>query len=101
MSLELNQEELVELIKVLWENTDVFAWSIADMPGVSSNVITHKLNTNLTCHLVKQKKRNFPSDQSQAIDEEVAKLLEANFICEVNYPDWFVNVVLAKKGNGK
>ena len=44
---------------------------------------------------------NFAPDRSQAIDEEVAKLLEANFIHEVNYHDWLMNVVLVKKANKK
>ena len=71
------------------------------MLGVGSNIITHKPNANLTCDPIKQKKRNFPPYRSQAIDEEVAKLLEANFIRKVNYPDWLANVVLVKKANGK
>jgi hypothetical protein len=32
---------------------------------------------------------------------EVEKLLRAQFIREVYYPDWLVNVVLVKKSNGK
>ena len=50
---------------------------------------------------MKKKKRNFAPDRSQAIDEEVAKLLDADFIHEVNYLDWLVNVVLVKKANEK
>ena len=33
--------------------------------------------------------------------EEVQKLLEADFIREVYYPNWLVNVVMVKKANGK
>ena len=32
---------------------------------------------------------------------EVEKLLKAQFIREVYYPDWLTNVVLVKKSNGK
>ena len=32
---------------------------------------------------------------------EVNKLLAANFIGEVYYPDWLANIVLVKKANGK
>ena len=35
------------------------------------------------------------------IAEEVRKLLEADFIREVYYPDWLANVVMVKKANGK
>ena len=33
--------------------------------------------------------------------EEIKKLLEANFIREVFYPNWLPNVVMVKKSNGK
>ena len=33
--------------------------------------------------------------------DEVNKLLTANFIQEVHYPEWLVNVVMVKKANGK
>ena len=33
--------------------------------------------------------------------EEVDKLLMANFIKEVFYPDWLANVVMVKKNTGK
>ncbi|XP_059638536.1 uncharacterized protein LOC132280798 [Cornus florida] len=36
-----------------------------------------------------------------AISEEVNKLMKADFIQEVHYPDWLANVVLVKKANGK
>ena len=36
-----------------------------------------------------------------AINEEVGKLLPARFIREVHYPEWFANVGMVKKSNGK
>ena len=33
-----------ELAQVMKENTDLFAWSVADMPGIDPTTITHKLN---------------------------------------------------------
>ena len=33
--------------------------------------------------------------------EEVCKLLEADFIREVYYPNWLANIVIVKKANGK
>jgi len=33
--------------------------------------------------------------------DEVNKLLAANFIREVYYPEWLANVVMVKKANGK
>ncbi|XP_050278039.1 uncharacterized protein LOC126719545 [Quercus robur] len=48
-----------------------------------------------------RKKRVFAPEQDKAIAEEVRKLLEANFIREVYYPDWLANMVMVKKANGK
>ena len=39
-------------------------------------------------------------ERDKAIEEEVHKLLEANFIREVYYPDWLANVVIVKRANG-
>ena len=33
-----------KLTKFLQENSDVFAWTAADMPGIDPQLITHKLN---------------------------------------------------------
>ena len=35
------------LVQFLKENLDVFAWSHKDIPGISPEVIQHKLNMNL------------------------------------------------------
>ncbi|MCI29048.1 hypothetical protein A2U01_0050252, partial [Trifolium medium] len=50
---------------------------------------------------VSQRKRKVGEERRTAIDEEVAKLKEANFIEEIKYPEWLANVVLVKKVNGK
>ena len=67
ISSELNKEDQVQLINFLRKNMDIFAWSASDMPGLSPDVITHKLNVNLACHPIMQKKRNFSPDRAQAI----------------------------------
>ena len=43
----------------------------------------------------------FAQEQDKTIAEEVQKLLEADFIREVHYPNWLANVVMVKKANGK
>ena len=71
------------------------------MPGIDPSVIAHRLNVNPTSSPIRQKKRVFTQERDKAITEEVRKLLEANFIREVYYPDWLANVVMVKKANGK
>ena len=71
------------------------------MPRIDPSVIAHRLNVNPTSSPIRQKKRVFTQERDKAIAEEVRKLLEADFIREVYYPDWLANVVMVKKANGK
>uniref|UniRef100_A0A2N9GG66 RNase H type-1 domain-containing protein n=1 Tax=Fagus sylvatica TaxID=28930 RepID=A0A2N9GG66_FAGSY len=89
------------IVQFLRENADVFAWSHEDMPGISTNVMVHKLNVNPSIHPVKQKRRVFAPERNTVVMEEVDKLLTAGFIREVYYPEWPANVVMVKKSNGK
>ncbi|XP_074378239.1 uncharacterized protein LOC141719766 [Apium graveolens] len=90
-----------QLIKFLQENNDVFAWIMADMPGIDPNLITHKLNVDLTWKAVQQKKRTYAPDRLEAFKKEVEKLLQAGFIEEVRFPEWLANPVMVKKANMK
>ena len=44
---------------------------------------------------------HFASERSQAMQADVAKLIEDDFIREVDYLEWLANVVLVKKANEK
>ena len=59
------------------------------------------MNVSPSFSPVQQKKRVFAQERDKVIAEEVHKLQEADFIREVCYPDWLVNVVMIKKANGK
>ncbi|GAV86329.1 hypothetical protein CFOL_v3_29760, partial [Cephalotus follicularis] len=98
---QLGEAEKGELITFLRDNKDVFAWSAEEVPGISSEVMVHKLSVDPARPPIRQKKRNFAPERQQAIAEEVSKLLQAGFIREVHYSDWLANPVLVKKANGK
>ncbi|XP_074356016.1 uncharacterized protein LOC141695686 [Apium graveolens] len=48
------------MITFLQDNNDVFAWTTADMPGIDPNLITHRLNVDLT-----QKALDFPTTNNE------------------------------------
>ena len=50
---------------------------------------------------VHQKKRVFTLKRDNSIKEKVQKLVTAEFVCKVYYPNWLANVVMVKKANGK
>ncbi|KAM2039994.1 hypothetical protein ACFX1T_013385 [Malus domestica] len=88
------------LISFLQENTEVFAWSYEDMPGISPDIICHRLSIEHTTKPVRQKQRSYDAERYEAMKAEVEKLKGIGFIREVNYP-WVANVVLVKKNPTK
>ena len=71
------------------------------MPGLSTDLVTHKLPTDPSFPPVKQKKRNFKTSTSKQILEEVQKQLTAKVIRSLKYPTWLANIVPVPKKDGK
>ena len=97
----LNIDQRMEMMLLLRESSDVFAWSTAEMPGIPPSVISYSLSVNLLARPVKQKKRKLGLERLTAVRQKTAKLQKADFIREVHYPNWLSNVVMVKKANGK
>ena len=96
--LTLEKEKMISFLRA---NQDVFAWKHEDMLRIDRKIIQHRLNVNPECKPVQQKRRIFAPEHNKAVTEEVEKLLEADFIREVFYPYWLVNVVMVKESNSK
>ena len=69
------------------KNKEVFACTPYEMPGINSEVMCHKLNVDPNYKPVIQKARRTGVPQTEAVIEEVQKLLEAEAIKEVKYPE--------------
>ena len=89
------------MIQALIDYKDVFAWSYDDMPGLSTELVAHKLPTDPAFSPVKQKLRKFKTDVSIKIKEEIMKQLEAKVIRVARYPMCLSNVVPVPKKDGK
>jgi hypothetical protein len=89
------------LLRFLFNNKDVFAWSVNDLCGVNRDVIEHSLNVDLTIKPRKQKLRKMSDDKAEGARNKVKRLLSAGVIREVTYPEWLANTVMVKKANGK
>jgi hypothetical protein len=88
------------LITFHWENLDIFAWQISDMPGISKKVIEHKLDIDPAFKPIKQKERRDTLERRETIRVEVNKLLEVVFIRPVDYSSWLANHILIEKPDG-
>jgi hypothetical protein len=89
------------LVDFLCANTDIFAWSPSNMPGISREVAEHSLDILPHSRAVQQRLRLFYEERRRVIGVELRKLLEAGYIKEVFHPTWLATPVLVKKKNGK
>ena len=90
-----------ELIDLLQDYSDVFAWSYQDMPGLDIDIVVHRLPLKKECAPVKQKLRRVKSEMLLKIKGEVKKQLDAGFLEVSKYPQWVANIVPVPKKDGK
>jgi hypothetical protein len=81
---QLSEEQEKALLKFLFNNKDVFAWSANDLCGVNRDVIEHYLNVDSTIRPRKQKLRKMSDDKAKGAINKVKRLLSAGVITEVN-----------------
>ncbi|VFQ62223.1 unnamed protein product [Cuscuta campestris] len=87
---KLPEDLKAEITRVLQEYAGIFAWSVADMPGIDRSVIFHRLAVREGSRPVPQK-RYLASDRRDFVKKEVKDLLIVGHIREVKYPDWLAN----------
>ena len=90
-----------ELITLLLEFRDIFAWSVYEALGVSPDLACHSLAIPSDSKLVQQRRRKLAPERSEIIMEEVRRFLVAEAIRPVLYPTWLSNTVVVRKKNGK
>ncbi|GJS78899.1 reverse transcriptase domain-containing protein [Tanacetum coccineum] len=90
----LSEKGRMELCNLLKDNLDIFAWKPADMIGVPRSITEHRLNIREGYQSIRQKRRGQAPDRNKAIQEKVAKLVEAEIMREVHYHDWLSNPVM-------
>jgi hypothetical protein len=98
---QLSNEQEKTLLRFLFNNKDVFAWTANDLYGVNKDIIEHSLNVDPSFRPRKQRLRKMSEDKAEGARNEVKRLLSASVIREVTYPEWLANTVMVKKANGK
>ena len=78
--------EKAQLISLLKEYTDVFAWEYHEMPGLDPNLVAHALNMELGAKPVVQPMQTFHPHVEAQIIQEVQKLLMVGFIKPIMHP---------------
>ena len=100
ISENLSHTEREELIALIREYIDVFAWNYEDMPGLDLQIAMHRLNIKSDVKPVKQQQWQFHPDIMKAIKAKVHKVIECDFIREEQCPGQVANIVPILKKNG-
>ena len=90
-----------ELVVFLQEYTDVFSWLYADMLGLDTNIMVHKLSLIEGCKPVKQKLRRTTPYILIKVKEEVKKQWDAGFLEVVKFPQRVSNIIAVPKKDKK
>ena len=86
-----------KLIKLLKEYVCCFAWEYHEMPGLSRELVEHRLPIKAGFRPYKQSARKFNPKTYNWIKEETGRLLKANFIRPCRYAEWISNIVPVEK----
>ena len=86
ISESLSPSEKEDLIHLIREYIDVFAWNYEDMPGLDPQIAMHHLNINPDAKPVKQQQQQFLPEIMEAIKSEVKKLIDSGFVREEQHP---------------
>ena len=92
------QESLVALVK---QYADCLAWDYTEMPGLSTDLVGHRLPIKAGYKPFKQAPRRFYPDLLPKIRGKISKLFEAGFIRPCRYAEWLSNRVPSIKKNDK
>ncbi|CAA0807105.1 Unknown protein, partial [Striga hermonthica] len=98
---ELEEELRRQLVELLKEFRDIFAFSPEELTGINPEVMEHKLNVDPLKKPVKQRLRHHGAGIDKAIEVEVDKLLKAGNIKEIQFPEWISNTVMVRKALNK
>lgn len=88
ISAELDTKFKKELVQLLKEYKDVFAWSYADMEGIDPKFYEHKIILKEGAVLVKQQRYRMNPNYAQQVKEEIDRLLRVGFIYPVEKATW-------------
>lgn len=87
------------IIYVLKEHQDTFAYEGETLTQINRQIVTHKLNVDLSFP-ARCQKRQMLNLIDRRPKSKVSKLLKAGHIQEVRYSQWMANLVLVKKPSG-
>eukprot|EP00253_Pinus_taeda_P023260 PITA_23260 len=97
----LTDDQKQQLMKLLRENKEAFAWDYTDMKGISPELCTHRIYIKEGSQPVCQPQRRINPNLREIVKEELQILLNAGFIYPISDSEWVSPLVIVPKKNGK
>ncbi|KAH9310419.1 hypothetical protein KI387_025454, partial [Taxus chinensis] len=91
-SLDATKQEA--FTSFLWDHSNAFTWSYANMPGIDPKIMVHNIVTIPDAKPIKQKLQKMHHRIALLVKEELQRLLSVSFIIPIDYPQWVSNIVL-------
>ncbi|XP_050385240.1 uncharacterized protein LOC126801817 [Argentina anserina] len=101
ISKHLDEELRQRLVELLHEFRDCFAEKFEDMPGLSPELVYHRLPIMEGYKPVQQSPRRMSADTAVTVKKEVQNMFQAGIIRPAKYSQWLSNIVPVRKKNGK
>lgn len=104
-TVKINKELLKklkqEMMNLVTEYKDVFAWDHTELKGIDPWVCQHRIPLKVDARLVRMQRCKINPNYEKKVKEEVDALLKAGFIAEVESSDWLFLIVVVLKKYGK
>jgi hypothetical protein len=101
INAKLDPEYKQELIVLLKEFRDCFAWKYYEMSGLDRSIVEHRLPIKPRYQPFKQAPRRIKPKIMKDVKTGITRLNEAKFIRQCRYVEWISSVVPVYKKNGK
>src|SRR6185437_1408998 len=92
------REEMITLLK---EYRDCFAWDYTEMLGLDRSIVEHRLPLKKGFRPFQQRARQMKAKVLEEVKKEVEKMLDVGFIRPCRYAEWISSVVPVQKKDGR
>ncbi|KAK1605721.1 hypothetical protein QYE76_029394 [Lolium multiflorum] len=101
ISKKLDPQLRGQMIALLKEYPDCFAWDYTEMPGLDRSIIEHRLPLKKGFRLFQQRARQMRAEILEEVKKEIEKMLAAGFIRPCRYAEWISSIVPVEKKDGR
>ncbi|KAK1697924.1 hypothetical protein QYE76_014621 [Lolium multiflorum] len=101
ISKKLDPQLGSQMIALLKEYPDCFAWDYTEMPGLDRSIIEHRLPLKKGFRPFQQRARQMRAEILEEVKKEIEKMLAAEFIRPCRYAEWISSIVPVEKKDGR